>query len=429
MLSKRVTLAEYGPDCPLADFVTASREGSASILRQADIRIRATLGIGQSALDLDATSVRARDFAGLIRLAPDLELEVAPKFVNPASADWRKDFLFLAELSKHGRILPVERLLTSGGESESIASLTAQAMVAMYVQNRRRPLRGYRQSHECGFEVEGDLDPGDVAFPPPEGFPQRVVRFDRQTAHNSEILTALNLLRQEVHNPRVLGPLERVIRDVSPQSRIPRRRVPVPMRSRAWGPVVELARDVIDGLGASFRCGEMRAPGYIVNTWRVWEDAVTLACRISMSSRWSVLAQKASELGQVFRWKAEGWQKHRKDCVRPDVRLQRDGRMVVVDAKYKLATDGAIADSDVYEALAFLEATKASDVILVFPTGDLVEPGDFVPFRRIQVGAKSITAARIQIGGIARAGGLHRFADGMRRCVEHLTAMRDLEMR
>jgi len=106
-------------------------------------------------------------------------------------------------------------------------------MALMYRDNNRRPLRAYRRSLETSFSIEGDPDPMDLILPDADGFEQEVIRYDRQTGHNSEILAALRLLVPDVSNPQTLNSILRIICELSPQRSLGHRRcTPVPARSR-----------------------------------------------------------------------------------------------------------------------------------------------------------------------------------------------------
>lgn len=197
-------MVEYGRPTPLS-LLEQSMAGTnqptvKELLRGAGDRIKQALRLPEAPFIFEDGAIRATRVAGMLRLAPGLELEIVPKFIGDPdkNTQWRQDFLYLAELSRHGRLLPAERLASSGGEEKSLVGLTARAMAAMYQDNQRRPLRAYRRAHERSFSIEGDPDPMDLVLPGADGFEQEVIRFDRQTDHNADILAALKLLSPEV---------------------------------------------------------------------------------------------------------------------------------------------------------------------------------------------------------------------------------------
>jgi len=425
----RLSLVEYGLPTSLSSLESATPDVNQpsvkELLRGAGDRVRQSLRLPEAPFLFEDGAVRATRVAGMLRLAPGLELEIVPKFIgDPAHTAWRQDFLYLAELSRHGRLLPTERLVSSGGEEKSLAGLTARAMAVMYQDNQRRPLRAYRRSRERSFTIEGDPDPMDLVLPGADGFEQEVIRFDRQTDHNADILAALKLLSPEVSNPQTAGQLLRIIAALSPQRPSGRRRhAAVPNRSRAWQPVVDLARDILDGLGASYRQGGVRSPGYIVDSWRVWEDFITCACRIGYGTD-NVLSQRSGTLGELKsasnEWLAADVQ------VRPDIQIRSAGiTKYLVDAKYKGRGEGAkmtIHDADVYESLAFMEATKLGLVFLVYPAahgkGAL---GSTEIFAQVTVGPRKIIAVTVQSQGVSKRFGLQEFSSEFAKQLEQHT--------
>ena len=106
----RLSLVEYGVPVDLSKAVVAAigvdRARSTQLLIEAGNRAAASLGLSYNPISIDGRGTRAVDFAGLIRLAPSLELEIAPKFLglDDQDATWREDFFFLSTLSRHGRL-------------------------------------------------------------------------------------------------------------------------------------------------------------------------------------------------------------------------------------------------------------------------------------------------------------------------------------
>lgn len=94
----RLSLIEYGTPVDLsraiAEAIGVDRTKANSLLLEAGSRIASSLRLSYNPISVDAKGTRAIDFAGLIRLAPSLELEVAPKFLglDDTDAAWREDF-------------------------------------------------------------------------------------------------------------------------------------------------------------------------------------------------------------------------------------------------------------------------------------------------------------------------------------------------
>ena len=176
---------------------------------------------------------------------------------------------------------------------------------------------------------------------------------------------------------------------------------------------MDLARDILDGLGATYRQGGVRSPGYIVDTWRVWEDAISSACRIGYGAG-NVSVQQNVDLGILTR-RTDGW-KPNLARVRPDIRvLAGKDTAYLIDAKYKGRGDDSsmqIAESDVYEALAFMEATKTKLTFLAYPAPrDLGGLGNIGVFANVTVGNRKIVAVEVQVETISQRFGLLKFAE------------------
>jgi len=356
--------------------------------------------------------------AGLIRLAPSVELEIAPKFLGLDETDsgWRKDFYYLANLSRHGRVLPSERLRATGDAPRDLAALVARSLAGMYRDNRRRPLRAYRTMREMSFSIEGDIDPLDLRFPDADGFPQIVMRYDRRNPFNASIVGAARVLLPDVSDPIAVKELMRVIEDLPQQGRPnPFRAKTAPSRSRGWQPVIDLSNDILRGLGLSYKSGSAAAPGYVVGTWQTWEHLLMIAARFGFG-RNAVGVQSPHQLGTRRRSISAGASPLN---VLPDLLITGDSRFIL-DAKYKTSSEKGrlrISPSDAYEALAFSKATNCDIVVLAYPAlpgYQRLPLGQVVLFERIDIDKTRICGVQIEVRGISQKGGLRAFSERMR---------------
>lgn len=425
---KRLSLVEYGSPVDLGREIAATigvdRAKANSLLTDAGNRAAASLGLAFNPISVDAKGTRAIDFAGLIRLAPSLELEVAPKFLGLDDADavWREDFFYLSTLSRHGRLLVTERLAASGGAARDLSTLVARSLTSMYEARKRRPLRSYRRVKETDFFVEGDPDPADLIFPSPDGFEQELIRFDRSNGWNADIVAAAKELLPEVTDPSAAGSLVRLIEDLLPQGAPANRRKVVPARHRAWRPLHELSVDVLGGLGMNYKQGQVHAPGYLVSTWRVWEDLVTVAARLSFG-RSAVVPQKGFTLGTKtkVRTGAVGKLSVFPDCV---VEAKGSRPRLLLDAKYKGHVEKGqlrIKAPDIYEALAFARATGCELVVLAYPAQPGNAPqlvGTCTVFEKVQVDAVKIVGVQIESRLISKSGALRVFSANLAAGIE-----------
>lgn len=422
-LRTRLSLVEYGSpvdlSCEIAAAIGVDRTKANNLLMEAGKRAASSLGLNYNPISVDAQGARAIDFAGLIRLAPSLELEVAPKFLglDDVDAAWREDFFFLSTLSRHGRLLASEQLSASGGTPRDLSTLVARSITCMYEARKRRPLRSYRRVREADFFIDGDLDPVDLIFPSPDGFEQELIRFDRRNGWNADIVAAAKELLPEVSDPSTAGSLVRLIEDLSPQSAPANRRKPIPARHRAWKPLHELSTDVLSGLGLNYKKGQAHAPGYLVATWQVWEDLLTVASRLGFG-RAAVVHQKGFTLGNKIKVSTGVTSTI---SVFPDCVIGADGARarMLLDAKYKGHVEKGqlrISEADIYEALAFSRAAGCNKVVLAYPTlaSHKAQPlGTCTVFEKVQVDAVQIVGVQIESRLISRAGALRVFANNM----------------
>jgi hypothetical protein len=188
-----------------------------------------------------------RDVAGLIRVEPGLELEVAPKFLGHEAAGWREDLFRIASLVQRGRILPHEEIAAGRGASNDLASLVGRVMVELFKEEERRPIRLYRRRRWETFEVDGELDEESVFLPTEAGFAQEKIILERQNPYNAMMAEAARLLIPEVGDQDVRRQLQRMLARLSPQTPplsvivAPRR---VPSRHRRWQELYDISRRI-----------------------------------------------------------------------------------------------------------------------------------------------------------------------------------------
>jgi 5-methylcytosine-specific restriction enzyme subunit McrC len=419
----RLSLVEYGAPVDLSraiiDAIGVDRAKANTLLMEVGSRAASSLRLKYNPMTVDAKGARAIGFAGLIRLAPSLELEVAPKFLglDNTNAEWREDFFFLSMLSRHGRLLTSEGLSASGGAPRDLSTLVARSIAAMYEARKRRPLRSYRRVREADFFIDGDADPVDLIFPSPDGFEQELIRFDRKNGWNADILAAARELLPEVSDPSVVSSLTRMIEDLTPQAFPSNRRKRIPARHRAWQPLHELSLDVLGGLGLNYRQGSTHAPGYVVDTWRVWEDFLTLAARLGFG-RHTVVPKRGYPLGLKTKFSTGAVTEL---SVYPDCMIESDGTRprMLLDAKYKGHVEKGqlrITEADIYEALAFSKATGCNLVALAYPKqleDDPQDVGACKVFEKVMVDSVQIAGVQIESRLISKTGALRVFSANM----------------
>lgn len=426
MAARRFTIVEYDPPTTLiSEIATATRlppHRVSEYLQGAGDRTSHILGFSNNPLPVVGQRVQAMDFAGLLRGGPAIELEVVPKFLGTNAGGWREDFFFLAMLSRHGRLLNNERLRALTSPNADLATLVARALVQMYWDQHRRPIRTYRHAKVTEFALEGEVDPEDLRIPNEEGFPQTVTRFDRYNRFNAAIKHAAEALIPKVRDAEARQSLERISGILGRQPSLRTTRAArLPSRSRSWQATYDLALDVLQEFGLTYESGRALAPGFLLSTWQVWEDLVTIGLRAELGGR-AVAAQKGFRLGHRQRHAHAAWERRREFEVTPDLAV--DGTSiglgnVLIDAKYKGRWHQGrqrISEADIYEAMAFGRAARAQKIVLVYPriaTGLQLPTGQTEVFERVDIEGLQIWGIEAEVRGISGSGGLKRFAQGL----------------
>lgn len=344
--------------------------------------------------------------AGAIRLHPELELEVVPKFLNPDDLRWREDFFFLAVLSRTGAVLPREALLAELGSRGELATLISFALVEMFRQQARRPIRGYRSRSERSFALDGEIDPVDLLLPEEDGFAQSRLVLDSENHVNAVIYTAATILRSEVRDGATRQALDGVVRSLAPQHLVARakRRSLLP-RHRHWQTLFDLAVEVVNGLGFNYGDGFSHAPGFVLQTWQSWQQLLGLALHLGLPG-YRVVEGPSIEFGR---------RRSGPLTANPDVLVRDRDAVYVVDAKYKTHVDRTltVSNADIYESLAFMRAAGSKRTLLMYPQQGQQETSTAIatcdPFEQISVDDERIMAVEIPVKGLSAPGGFDRF--------------------
>lgn len=416
----RFAVAEYGPATPIVAEMAAATGRSVPEVRrlvnERGARLAAMLRLSDSPLVASGNSISAEGIAGLVRLDRGIELGVAPKFLGVGSdeASWAGDFFFLAMLSRHGYLLARESIASTRGTSD-LLTLLGNALVDMYWQLHRRPLKAYRNLPEQSFFLDGEVDPFDLKSPGVDGFEQKVFQFTKANETNAVFKLAATTLASQVRSHQLQERLRRLATHLGHQPDPPRWGLEtwrLPARARVWQPVFDLSVDIISGVGSGLRPGQRRGPGFVVNTWRVWQDLLTVAARAHFGRTYT-LAEKSKFLGR----RADEGTGHSKDfMVYPDLSIEhQDAPHFIVDAKYKGRAGHRgfrITESDIYESMAFSRASNGCPVVLAYPrTSDrpVLELGRLTVLERVSIGETQIIAADVEVRGISIKGGLPQF--------------------
>ena len=422
---QRYSAVEYSRPVPLAEEISSGSRMPISrakdLLSNSAARVRRLLRLEANPVSWMDGGVQFQNVAGILLLAPQLELEVAPKFLGDAPG-WREDSFLLATLSSHGRLLDREGLNSSSRETSDLATLIGRSFADMYNQNRRRPLRAYRRLPHTGFSLEGDFEPEELSFPGEDGFDQEVTTFTSRNSYNAVLRAAASKLATVVPDVETRARLEHVAQHLPRQAaptRLDDRRLP--SRARSWQPAYDLAVDILRGFGGTFDPKNLFAPGFVVSTWQIWEDLLSLGLRLGFGAK-DLSVQPRCRLGSRSVAGKASPVSVTPDCVLA-IEAEEVRRLVVVDAKYKGNVDRGdrtVSSGDTYEALAFSRATGVNEVVLIYPmtSGSGAEPlgrvGYASEFASIRVDETRIRAIEIGVRGVSEVGGLRRFANVLR---------------
>jgi len=301
--------------------------------------------------------------AGVVRL-PDFEFEVRPKFLG-SLVNWHEDLYRILTLSRTSDV-HLEFGVAAERSTSSITELISRSLLAaLRKANERGRIRTYRETERRGWDWTGDYQPDELVMPHPDGLLQREITLSSDNPFNSQLSQALKTLANEVPLFSLREQLMRESASLGEQSSRPTSRASrLPIHYRAYARAIELADLVNQSSGVDPKGGSLQSVGFLVDMVREWQGFVgwlTRGSAISLQGvRWreglAVLREPAIELAA-------------QRYVYPDWLITANNRaLMVVDAKYKSVLIGSsISSADLYQMLAFLEATGATIGVLVYP--------------------------------------------------------------
>lgn len=389
-------------------------------LRMLNDRVRDLLGYDEDPLTASGLGAwKANGVAGLLRLNSRVELEVVPKFLDPSSSTWRADFFLLAVLVKTGHVLLHDAISAGTQERGDLATLIARSLLNLCAENERRPIRTYRHTRRKDFAIDGDVNWETVLLPDPDGFTVTRLELSRQNPFNATLAAGVQMLIPEVADADTQAQLRLLSQRIGPQNSSPTMFAPLPPRHRGWQQPYELARLIVDGLGLNLDQGTFTGPGFILSTWSAWECLCEEVLRRALPN-YKVQGQKQWVLGH--RGADEVY-------VKPDISPVSGGAVpFLLDAKYKtrLGRRPRISASDLYEALAFLRATNAKRMFLLYPalhSPDKLPLGAWRAFDEVKVDDSVVEGFAIQVQGLAQRGGFGALVAGAREALSSYTAV------
>lgn len=416
----RVTATEDVPNTKLLpalrDAGMSDDHAIATVVGQAS-RLRHYAGKAESdAVKVDRNKVTFSNLAGVVRLGRGIEVDLAPKFLSDADDDWREDFIAIASVTGEGRILAGHVSATLAHVND-LASLIGHVFAEEFFAHRRTPLRVYQHRRWRDFSLDGDLEIDDALVPDPDGLPQRAIVRDLHNPFNALIKRAATLLLAEVRHPVVRTRLASVSGILGQQHPAPRHLPTLPSRHRRWQPLLDLAKQVVDGFEVSLRDGSTRAPGFLLRCWQAWERLLYLALR-------DAFGPAAVTPKEAYLWGRRGTAKIH---VTPDLSIGTTATGII-DAKYKGRGDErqtAVSQSDLMEAAAFMAASGHDRIMLLYPRtaagGPRWTTGEGSIFDRADLfDGKTVIGAEVEVRGYGGRGGRQLFTANLARGVTAL---------
>ena len=379
-------------------------------------RLRSDLGLPEDPFVFDGSTITTRGVAGILQLGPNLEVEIVPKCYLPDTPYWRDDFLFMATVMKYGRLFRRERIAANRQKSsDDLRSIVAEIFLYELDELIRMPIREYRRRSWTDHEIDGELDYAEVWDNYPDGFAQTGSRLSIDNPFMATIGAAARHLTTAATDGGIRQRLERraiQLGDVE----YPQVRTYVPGRHARWQDLYDLALDILTGHDSLLLSdGMLRAPGFLLNTQRSWEEILGLA-----------LMTRAGLLGTKIKPKLVLGQRTRainsaasKALAEPDILLNPPSlsSTVVVDAKYKgrvMEPLTLISRADLYESLGFMIAADSRLAILVYPDSAVdaaVDTGEIAIFDEVVIEERRVIGVSVSTRGIGRGRGFTEFAN------------------
>jgi len=416
----KISLVEYdsGIDLDNDCFSSKSIYELKSLIDRANAVIKKSLKIKRESLVISEGRLRALGIAGIIRLSKDLELEIVPKmFKGSVERDWKETLFLLAALSKHGDIITTNHIHSNTAYKDSLYDIAGRILAREYSEQRRKLIRQYRKEKYVDYSIDGDIDFGRVFEKNPDGIPQSKISFDKINPYNSTIQSAMRIVLPYVKDSATSKIISRAIQELGKQLHCSKKRLRVPPRNKEWVNIYNLSFDIVSGMGSSLENGEIMSPGFIVDTWRIWEWLVTIAMKISLGGNYIVIPQAETEWGKKI---TAG--KEYKVNVFPDVliidKTQPASPIFLMDAKYKTLPDEGnveIDRADLYEAFAFCNATGSQRIFLVYPApvSQGKSSGSVSCLTTYEISDVKISVIKVAFGALTKRGDISQFCHQM----------------
>ena len=365
---RRIVLSEYGQ--PIQCWLTDSE---LSGLRDANARWSQALGLPTDPIRIDyktdgSVMLRAEQVTGVIR-AGNLDLEIAPKFLQSAKEGWQEVLWQILSLVEGGLIDAAD---TSAAVQDNIGipDLLADMFIASFTIGSARGLpRRYRSQNAEGPVLRGRFDQSRIvqwsAQPWIVPFIEDALSYDTDAARLFK-WTASTLFGM-VHSPVRARALRAIYENLSfasnrPPHPLDAHRVQLGSQYRALSPALLVSLLVLQGQGIRHMHGDLTASGFLWNSDEVYERFVYWLCQKVAHTRGAHVDKRTIAFGEIIA--GSGYRLE----TTPDVvfRGPDNSPFAVIDAKYKRFGNRPKA-SDTYQLIAAAHVLGREKVALTYP--------------------------------------------------------------
>lgn len=417
----KIVISEYGDPLKILS-LTEKLEIAGSelveLFQKANSKICRQLGLKADVLICNGENVYAKDIAGIFHLSRNIELEVIPKFLGVSQTAWKDDFLEILLLTNSGKILFSDHISGSVKDNSSLYDILAREFIRKFNENKKYCIRQYRKEEFYDYSIDGEIDFASILDRNPDGIKQYTSRFDRDNVYNSIISMAAQIIRGKVRDYQNVNGLNGIISFLGQQKvRQITHKPALKSRDKRWKELYDVSYEIVKNMSFIYQDAKhvFSTPGYIFSTWQIWQNIIEHALLTGIKDK-KVVAQHEWFLGSKVNQLGD------KDSivVKPDIAIiERESNQVLLllDAKYKgrfYNGTFSISNADIYEGMAFCQATGCKRIILLYPRTEndpSTDIGKLTIFNSISVGDVQIIGAKVEMAGIANIGGLKAFVN------------------
>lgn len=421
---KTITLHEYGEFVSLASIANTlemSKESLWSLILKG-LKKLSNAYPKQGFLETKSLdSFRFAGIAGILALSPTLHIEIVPKFLSVDDNQWKDDFLFLALLTNDGHLFE-KYLHRASGKSNNLYEIIAKIWVDNFEKNQRRIIKTYVKNKWTDFSLDGDFEEEDIIIPSSEGYLQKGLKLSKANNYNKILLEACEILLVRIKKAGIYERLSRAKISLQNDLKgyIKTKKTPNLSRNNNWTELLILAKLLIDNRSISYHGGNISLmPGFIIRTDKLWERFLRKAAQKSFPE--ITIAKNSYCVG--YRHYKNG--KISKINATPDISFHFGEGIILADAKYKSINEqnntrsgnAIISSSDLYESLAFMQATNTNNLLLIYPNTLKVQDDSIQYLENITSNNRTICAVSLGVTGISSKNGFKKVVENIKKVI------------